>query len=118
MEFSERAKGVAGVVAAVAFVGWGVTYVPVLSDVVPSMFTAPAPTVEFEMGDFSLNELETGTLPQDEMDDACDRIPFLLRPLASKPDSVRVVVFNEGHTQIGEATYSCQDGSLLDSSEF
>jgi hypothetical protein len=104
-------------IAFFAFAGWGVTYIPVVSDTMPSLITAPTPTVDLDVRDLSLNELEGGHLPAGFLDDACKQIPFLLRPLASKPSAARVAFSNDG-SPIGEATYDCRTRALVDSKMF
>jgi hypothetical protein len=99
-------------VAALAIFGWGVTYVPVLNDSLPSLMTAPTPTVRFDLGDLSTNDLEEGRFPAWALSGACDRIPFLLRPIAGKPQSLRVVL-HDGQVDVGEVVYDCRDGAIL-----
>lgn len=101
------------VVIMVAISGWGVTYVPVISDTLPSLMVAPTPTVHLDYSEFTVGDLESGTMSEGFVQDACKKIPFMLRPLASKPSSARVVFTMDG-TTVGDAVFSCRDGHVIE----
>ncbi|MGH3366413.1 MAG: hypothetical protein ACRDOY_04355 [Nocardioidaceae bacterium] len=104
-------------VGMIAVLGWGITYVPILSDYVPGIITAPAPTVHLDVRDITPNDVEAGRLPGGLVENACDKIPFLLRPIASKPSQARVI-FDSEETALGEATFNCRDGAVVRSKEY
>jgi hypothetical protein len=109
IDFAKRALTV---LSALAVFGWGVTYVPVLNDSLPSLMSAPTPTVRFDLGDLSANDLEEGRFPPGALSGGCERVPFLLRPIAGKPRSLRVVL-HDGQVDVGEVVYDCSDGAII-----
>ncbi len=107
---AERLTTFAVGAAFIAVIGWGVTYIPIVNDYLPSLIVAPAQTIRLDV-----TSLDPGSnmLPEGLLKEPCNSIPFMLRPLASKPTSVRVVFTDGADVPLGEARYGCRRGQLI-----
>jgi len=78
--------------------------VPVVQDMLPTS-SRPRATIKVVLSD---ENVAAGKMPMDRLDDACHDIPFLLRPVMSRPLSVKVVL-NYEQRDVGDVVYSCKD---------
>jgi hypothetical protein len=88
---------------------WGVTYVPILQDDVPNLFILATPTIRVDA-----DKLASDATVADVVGGRCHHIPFLLRPIASRPAAVKVVVISQGRW-LGYAVFSCHGYDVTDS---
>ena len=112
---TSRSEGLALEVAAVmGFVVaavWCITYLPGYADVAPAWATVPERTVVVARED---------TLPvsvalpwvEEALTEACEHVPFWVRPVVARPTSVRVILTRAGVRET-EAQLSCETGYLL-----
>jgi hypothetical protein len=112
---TSRGEGVALEVAVVmGFVVatvWCITYLPGYAEAAPAWATVPERTVVVARED---------TLPvsvalpwvEEALAEACEHVPFWVRPVAAKPASVRVILTRAGVRET-EAQLSCETGYLL-----
>jgi hypothetical protein len=110
----ERLRTVVGGVLFIACSWWGVTYIPVVQDMVPNLTVAPDSTVKLTLTDA---DVASGKVPTDRLDGPCHDIPFLLRPIASPPDHVKVI-FNYQGRDFGEGLYGCHDFHEISSKQY
>ena len=102
---------VAAVMGLVVAAVWCITYLPGYADVAPAWATVPERTVVVARED---------TLPvsvalpwvAEALTEACEHVPFWVRPVVARPTSVRVILTRAGVRET-EAQLSCETGYLL-----
>ena len=109
----EKIAGYLGVVLVLIMGGWVVTYIPVVSDSLPSLMVAPTPTVTLDYDDLTVGDVKAGKFDASVVKNACKKIPFMMRPIASKPAYAKIVFTKEGET-LGDAAYRCRDYVIVD----
>jgi hypothetical protein len=112
---TSRGEGVALEVAAVmGFVVaavWCITYLPGYADVAPTWATVPERTVVVARED-TLPVSVARPWVEEALAEACEHVPFWVRPVAARPASVRVILTRAGVRET-EAQLSCETGYLL-----
>ena len=110
-----RVTGVATEVAVVMGVivaaVWCITYLPGYDALAPAWATAPERTVVVAKED-TLPVSAARPIVMDELEAACEHVPFWVRPVAARPASVRVILTRAGVRET-EAQLSCDTGFLL-----
>ncbi|RYU15571.1 hypothetical protein [Nocardioides iriomotensis] len=110
-----RVGGVAAEVAVVMGVivaaVWCITYLPGYDEIAPSWATAPERTVVVAKED-TLAVSAARPIVMDEIEEACEHVPFWVRPVVAKPVSVLVILTRAGVRET-EARLSCDTGYLL-----
>jgi hypothetical protein len=98
-----RAIFAAIVVAAIWIVP---TYIPIINRILPNLYQPQLVNVRMDQTQVQQDDSGNAELPTGPLNHECEHIPFLLRPIASPPGSLRVHVWNEG-TEVGYIDVRC-----------
>ena len=98
----------------IAYLGAGLTYIPLVRDTLPSFITVE-PTTRVSMTDPAFG---AGVIPADMITMACHNIPFLIRPLAGGSAHTARIIFTGGGRDLGEMRFDCRDGSVLSERQY
>lgn len=109
-----KAARFVGGVTVLAAVWWIPTYVPGIQDMLPNLIVAPPPTITVELTDA---DIASGQIPADPVNAACHDIPLILRPIASRPDSVKVILSYQRVAR-GDVVLSCHDGHQISTHKY
>jgi hypothetical protein len=105
------AAEVALVMGVIVAAVWCITYLPGYDELAPSWATVPERTVVVAEED-TLPVSAARPIVMDAIEEACEHVPFWVRPVAAKPTSVLVVLTRAG-VRATEARLSCDTGYLL-----
>lgn len=90
------------------------TYIPFFGSPSLGLVHASEQTVHLSVTSEELAD-EDGELRIPEAEEACEHVPFLLRPLASPPTTARIVVSSQG-SERGEMRVDCRTGEVIEGS--
>jgi hypothetical protein len=104
-----KAANILGMLVLVAIFWWGITYIPVVRDHVPSVISIES-TSRIGIGDLPA---AADTLPATVISAACHDIPFLMRPIAGGTAATARIIFTDKGHDLGEIRFDCHTGAIL-----